>query len=246
MRQPSVQYPKDSTFGKRIRELTREKAKVAEATVERFLASGASVFIGDGSSTFFVGLSMYEKQMPVTTWTNHLAISHEFALWASGSAPPNRMEVFQAGGQVDQDLMMTCGDDAERFTDHWARKAQCIILSVRCLFGDQGPAGMEQKSLSIKRKAVKAALETGAKIVFVADHVKLSQPYANEPLVFLAANDWKDAMENKAVFVVSSRHPVVTEERLVQKPITETEWFQRNRWTLSRTMKKRYIEVSVV
>jgi DeoR/GlpR family transcriptional regulator of sugar metabolism len=237
-----VQYPVDSTFGKRIGDMMAEKVRVAETIVSRFTSSGSSVFIGDGSSSFYVGLAIFTQRLQATIWTNHLAIAHEFSLWPSDAASLRHTEVWLAGGEVDRDLMMTCGDDTEEEVTRWTKKAQCIILSVRCLFADRGPAGMEQKSLSIKAAAVRAALQTGARIIFAADHLKLSKPYQSEPLVFPAAADWETAMKNSNVYVVTTGHPQVSTEQHVDHPHTDTEWFQRNHWVLSRVMKNRYIE----
>ena len=240
---PRGNYPTDTTFGKRIRELTAEKSRVAKNVILRFLGQGSSAFIGDGSSTFFVGLYMIENKMQATAWTNHLAIGNEYALQKSDDVKLSHMDIFVAGGQIDRDLMMTYNQDAERYVGNWASKAQCVILSVRSLFADKGPAGMEQKSLSIKQEAVKTAMESGVKIIFVADHLKMSKGYTNEPLVFPAARDWKNAMEASNVYIVSTQHPDVTEEKLVKYPKDDKQWFQTNHWILSRTMQDRYIEV---
>lgn len=240
---PRGNYPEDTTFGKRIRELTSEKRKVAKAVINRFLGQGSSAFIGDGSSTFFVGTYMIEKKMQATIWTNHVAIANEYALQKSNDIELIHTDMFIASGQIDRDLMMTYEQNVENNISRWASKAQCIILSVRNLFGDKGPAGMERKSLSIKQEAVKAGLESGVRIIFVADHLKISKGYTTEPLVFPAERDWKDAMDSTNVFIVSTAHPTVTDEQLVRRPRNEDQWFQRNHWTFSRTMRDRYIEV---
>lgn len=236
-------YPLDTTFGKRARDLTAEKRKVAKKVISKFLGQGSSAFIGDGSSTFFVGLYMIEKAMQATVWTNHVAIANEYALQKADDIKLIHMDIFIAGGQIDRDLMMTYNQDAERHIVNWASKAQCVILSVRSLFADKGPAGLEQKSLSIKQEAVKAAITSGVKIIFIADHIKMSTGYTNEPLVFPAERDWKNAMESSNVYIVTSSHPKVIDEHFFQKPITEIQFFQTNHWTLSRAMNERYIEV---
>jgi hypothetical protein len=187
---------------------------------------------------------MFERQMQATLWTNHLAIAHEFPLWASDHTDLNRMEVWLAGGEVDRDLMMTCRDDAENCTDRWVRRAQSVILSVRGIFPKQGPAGREPKSLAIKKVAVKAALQTGAQVIFLADHEKMVGEYANEPLVFLASSDWEAAMKNNQVFLVTTTHPQATgEDRLFQKPRPGIECFKSCQWVFRRAMRERYIEV---
>ncbi len=240
---PRGNYPEDTTFGKRIGELRCEKEKVAEAVLRLFLGRGSSAFIGDGSSTFFVGLSMIETRMHATIWTNHMAIANEYALQKSDDINLIHMDMFIASGQIDRDLMMTYNESVEHNIVRWASKAGCIILSVRSLFGDAGPAGMEPKSLSIKRAVVEAGMESGARIIFIADHSKISKGYTKEPLVFLAQRDWEKAMKCANVFIVSTAHPTVEAERFVECPGTEVQWFQRNRWTFSRTMEDRYIEV---
>ncbi len=236
-------YPEDTTFGNRIRELTPEKNKVAKEVIRRFLGQGSSAFIGDGSSTFFVGLRMIEMKMQAMVWTNHVAIANEYSLQKTDDIKLAHMDILIAGGQVDRDLMMTYNLDAEKNIVTWAGKAQCTILSVRSLFANRGPAGMEQKSLSIKQEAVKSAMESGGNIIFIADHFKMSKGYTNEPLVFSSERDWKSAMESSNVHIVTSRRPDVTEERLIKRPRSDTEWFQTNHWILSRSMNERYVEV---
>jgi len=245
MPDPKVRYPSITTFGGRTEMQKVDKEAVANRVVQRFLTSGTSVFIGDGSSTFPVGLRMFEQNLQSTIWTNHLAIAHEFPLWASASSTDlRRTSVWLAGGEVDRDLMMTCGDDADTFAEKWAKKAQYIILSVRCLFSEQGPAGMEQKSLSIKQAAARAALQTGGKLIFIADHDKLSKGYTNEPLVFPAASDWAQALENPAVYVVTTQPPGLPEKKLVARPQNALEWYQHHQWKLGAAMHNRFIEVT--
>ncbi|MBN2314723.1 MAG: hypothetical protein JXM79_12400 [Sedimentisphaerales bacterium] len=234
-------YPTDTTFGIRFRDLFNEKSKVAQKVISKFLGQGSSAFIGDGSSTFFVGLHIIKQKLQATIWTNHLGIANEYALQKTG-VDLSRMEMYVAGGQIDRDLMMTYDQDAEIYCAKWASKAKCVILSVRSLFGKRGPAGMEQRSLSIKQEVVKAAMTSGADIVFIADHMKMSKGYTNEPLVFPAERDWYKAMESPNVHIVSTKHPEVTEERLVQNPKNEKEWYQTNHWAF-RTMKDRYIAI---
>lgn len=237
-------YPIDTTFGKRVRELTSQKKKVAKAVINKFLGQGSSAFIGDGSSTFFVGDRMIAMKMQATVWTNHVAIANEYALQKSDDIQLIHMDMFVAGGQIDRDLMMTYDQThLENNIVRWASEAGCVILSVRNLFADRGPVGMEQKSLSIKQSVVKASMESGAKLIFVADHSKISKGYTKEPLIFPAERDWENAMESSNVFIVSTLHPTVKDEKFVRYPKNEEQWFQKNHWTFSRTMHDRYIEV---
>ena len=123
-------YPIDTTFGKRFRELLKEKSKVAKKTISKFIGQGSSAFIGDGSSTFFVGLHMINQKLQATIWTNHLAIANEYALQKKDDIDLSHMDMLLAGGQIDRDLMMTYDQDAEIYCAKWASKAQCVILSV--------------------------------------------------------------------------------------------------------------------
>ncbi|MFH1920080.1 MAG: hypothetical protein ABIP48_09375, partial [Planctomycetota bacterium] len=219
---PRGKYPRNSTFGSRITPadpdaLAAEKNAVAEYVVDNYLGPGASVFIGDGSSTFFVALHMFKRKMHATMWTNHLAIAHEFSLLPSTDRGLIGMEMHLAGGQVDRDLMMTYGRRARNDVARWAREAQCVILSVRALFPDRGPAGREQQSLVIKQKAINAALKSGARIVLVVDHAKLSYPnYENQPLVFPLRTSWRDLAPSENFFVVTNNDPGTVFKRNVK------------------------------
>ena len=187
-------YPSTSTFGARIKDLKPVKDKVAKYLVDHFLSEGSSVFIGDGSSTFFVALHMFERDMQATIWTNHLAVAHEYVLEASSGSRLNGMEMSLAGGRIDRDLMMTYGHRATKNVSRWTKEAQCVVLSVRSVFPDRGPAGLEQRSLVIKRRAVEAAMESGATIVLVADHNKFPGRYNNQPLVFQGRTKWRERL----------------------------------------------------
>ncbi len=240
-----VTYPTNTTFGNRINELKAEKMAVAKRIVDEFLGNGTSVFLGDGSSTFYVGLELFARQEQATVWTNHLAIAHEFSVWASSGIDLSRMSLDLAGGHVDRNLMMTYGVEAERFVDEVSRRAQSVVLSVRDLFAHEGPSGVEQNSLAIKQVCVRQAAQSGAKIILAADHSKLSRQYQRaNPLVYRLTKDWDDILRSDSIYVVTTRHPRASgPPSPVPKPVTEEDWYCHHAWLLRQIMKRRFIEI---
>ncbi|MFC2172412.1 hypothetical protein ACFLU6_07240 [Acidobacteriota bacterium] len=228
----------------------KDKNTVALHVAKDFMCSGTSVFLGDGSSTFYVGLQTLIPKSQITIWTNHIAFAHQFALHASEESSELRgTTVLLAGGEVDCDLMMTWGDKAEEFAEHYGGKAQNIILSVRCLFSDRGPAGMEQRSLSVKQAAIRGGLKKGVKVIFVADYTKLSTKYTKEPLLFPSHADWAQVISQDNVFVVTSGDPGADQRwRAVSSPNSPTQWYEHHRFILNCAMNtqgkpKRFIQV---
>ena len=227
MEDPKVNYQTNTTFGSRIQDMKDDKWKVAERVVEDFIGTGSSAFIGDGSSTFSIGLKLFARGRQVKLWTNHLAIAHEFALRASTSTLVGT-EVTLAGGDVNRDLMMTCGPDAEAFAEASSKKAQNVVLSARCLFAEHGPAGLETQSLNIKQLATNGATAGGRRLIFITDYKKLSQEYSDDiPLVFPSEADWDAFMHRKNVYIVTTRHPDAPTmvQRSVSNPRSEVEWY---------------------
>jgi DeoR/GlpR family transcriptional regulator of sugar metabolism len=245
MANPKVTYPQNTTFGNRLQDLKDDKVRVAQEVVKTFMGTGVSAFVGDGSSTFYVGLELFDRGTQATIWTNHLAIAHEFPLWATSQPGLTRTTVLLAGGQVDPDLMMTCGVDTDQSVQTWASKAQNIILSLRSIFAEQGPAGFEQLSLSVKQTAAMAAMPSGRRIIFVADYKKLSCQYAvATPLVYPSPKDWDSVMRQPNAYIVTTRHPDAKGLREhIPNPRTELDWYRHHSRQLSLIMKDRFIEI---
>lgn len=244
MADPIVNYPDNTIFGQRIRDHHDDKVSVAQRAVDMFMADGSSAFIGDGSSTLYVGLELFERKRQAIVWTNHLAIAHEFALWSAIHELPN-MELYLAEGEVDYKLMMTYGQKAEDFVRDHSRRAPNIFLSVRCILCDQGPSGFEQNSLQIKQAAVRSRQN----IIFLTDYTKLSQPTTlSLPLVYSPSTKWQTILENDNVFIITTSHPdAKTPMNYVQKPNNEVDWYCYHAHKLATTMntrgKKRFIEI---
>lgn len=245
MPDPKVTYPSNTTFGTRINDLKAEKQLVAKKVYDEFLGMGTSAFIGDGSSTFYLGLELFDRQQQASVWTNNLAVAHEFPLRASGGANLSRVTVELAGGDVDRDLMMTSGLDAERFVEEVSRRAENVILSIRCLFSHEGPSGVEQNSLAIKRACVRQAAQSGAKIIFLTDHTKMSRGYLkSDGLVYRLEADWNDMVQRRNLYIVTTRHPKAGGQRTaVPNPHTDVEWYLHHAFVLQQRMKERFIEV---
>lgn len=245
MPNPKVVYPVLTTFGRRIAELKNDKMRVAEKVVSLFMGSGTSAFIGDGSSTFYVGLELFEQKRQATVWTNHLGIAHEFAVWNSPQGELPETFVTLAEGAINANLMMTGGGATARFAAAQSARALNVVLSVKQLFSEQGPAGSDQESLEVKQVACSAAMPSGRKIIFVADYSKLCAPCTNAtPLVYPASRDWDGVVRQPNVFVVTTRHPEVHGiVELPRNPVTELDWYRYHSFKLRKMMGARYVEV---
>jgi hypothetical protein len=173
-----------------------------------------------------------------------LAIAHEFALWNSPQGELPGTSVVLAEGEVSANLMMTSGAEAVRFAATQSARALNIILSVKHMFSEQGPAGSDMPSLEVKQVASAAAMPSGRRIIFVADYTKLVTPFAPSiPLVYPAARDWDSVARQPNVFVIATRHPDARGlEELPQKPQTPLEWYRYHSYKLRRIMGERYIE----
>jgi hypothetical protein len=219
MGQAKVNYPLDSTFGKRIRDLESEKKQVAKFVVDKFLTQGASAFICDGSSTFYVGLEIFQEvnrrhehnkePLDISIYTNNLAIAHEYALWNSPQGKLPGVGVYSTGGEICADLMMEAGDQAKDMAAKSVQYGPYLVLAVRAVFAREGPVGLKQTQDVIIKKAVLQAGEGIVQgIIFVADHMKLSQPYnLGMPKLFYNSADWEHLMKKTNTYIVSTRHP---------------------------------------
>lgn len=220
MGQAKVNYPNDSTFGKRVQDINfqvNEKKQVAKYVADKFLTQGAAVFICDGSSTFYVGLEIFqeakrrhdsgEDPLDVSIYTNNLAIAHEYAIWNSPQGKLPGVRVYATGGEICADLMMEAGDQAMDMAAKSVQYAQYLVLAVRAIFAREGPAGLKQTQDVIIKQAVLQA-RNGIGVIFVADHMKLSQPYnPGIPILFNNSADWVHLMEKTNTYIVSTRHP---------------------------------------
>jgi len=220
MGQPKVSYPPDSTFGRRIRDIeSDEKRQVAEYVVREFLTQGASVFICDGSSTFYVGLEIFqevkrrrdknEDPLDISIYTNNLAIAHEYALWNSPQGKLPGARVYSTGGEICADLMMEAGDQARDMAAKSVQYGPYLVLAVRSIFARQGPAGLKlTQDVIIKQAILQAGEGIVQGVIFVADHMKLSKPYDRAmPKLFNNSADWVRLMEKTNTYIVSTRHP---------------------------------------
>ena len=262
---PKGKYPEDSTFGRRIRERALEKRMVGRYIAEKFLERGVTAFISDGSSTLYVGLALYRKALEWKDsdpfrgdiYTNNLALANEYPLW---DLPPDRkipdVHVSIASGNVVTDLMMVSGIDAQAYSKIRAEASDCVIISVRNLFGDRGPTGRERESLEIKRSALEGA--KNKKIIFVADYTKLLEVYNTRvmPLIYDSKTKWEEVMCRDSTYVISTKPPDSTKKTLGHE-VTQAERrrYQRNRDFLHSNMntddygrekqdyEKRFIEV---
>ena len=226
---------------------------MAEYVVSRFLGPGQSAFVSDGSSTFFVALSIFEKKREgFRLYTNSLPIAHEYPLWETENWPKD-FSLDLAGGIVNSKLMMTGHQACEDVVQQMASRAQWTILSVRCIFGAQGPAGREPDSLAIKQASIRAP----KRVILIADHTKLSVEWSESfPLVYTEPSEWESLMKCQTTYVVTSLPPRKSSDdirelgRILQqnpnlKPEKEKkeEWYAKNTWLLRMELGKRFIEL---
>ena len=243
-----AQYPVESTFGKRIELLKSHKIAAAIYAVDKFLGSGMSVFISDGSSSFYVGLELFcQARENIEVRTNNLAIAHEYSLWPQPAAAGTGAHVSLAGGAINKDLVMVCGATANEYVRKASEEVQYMVLSVRRLFGDEGPTGVEFESLQIKQFA---ATSTTASIIVLADYEKLSHPFEVKlPRVYRSSQEWAAAMK-RSMYVISTCRPDVeygpeTLRRPPENPSTPKEYYLANRWRLDANLGKHFIELMV-
>ena len=250
-------YPRNSTFAKRIRGQESQKEAVAQRVVDEYLGDGQSAFVSDGSSTFFIGLSLFAaRREHFTLYTNSLPIAHEYPLWKT-SKWPRDFSMYLAGGEVNRDLMMPGGaatcDEIER---HMARMAHWTIVSVRAIFGDRGPAGFEWGSLLIKEVALRSA----RRIILLADDAKLSQRYENRsprlPLLYAVRSDWQNLLKRETTYVITTLPRKTTSGEMwklydkkfrtgkTPDPATARERYAINTWPLRESLGSNFVEIA--
>lgn len=251
MCEPKAQYPQDTTFAARIEEGKAEKKIVAKYVADTFLGPGQSAFISDGSSTFFVGLSLFEgKREGFRLYTNNLSIAHEFPLWVTNDWPRN-FTIELSGGKVNAELMMTGQPTCEEIVEQMTNRVQYTVLSVRAIFGVQGPAGREPDSLGIKH----AAIKNSKRIILIADHNKFVEEWdATIPLVFAYPDEWKQLMQRPTTYVITTLPRQRTSEDMKElgrgfqsnsykQPTNPEEWYAKNTWPLRSELSKRFVEL---
>jgi len=252
MIKPKATYPEETTFGSRIHHNEREKITVAEYVVDQFLGTGQSAFISDGSSTFYIGLSLYAKKIDgFVLSTNSLPIAHEYPLWETKDWPRD-FTLDLAGGAVNPKLMMTGHRDCEELVKQMANRALWTILSTRFIFEVQGPAGWEPDSLAIKQ----AALRTPQRVILIADHAKLSERWTEKiPLVFSMPTEWKALLNQPTTYVVTNLPSGKTSEEMCElgrklltlkrRPAGVEERYAQNTWPLRTELGIRFRELEL-
>lgn len=251
MCEPKAQYPRGTTFASRIEENKSEKKIVAEYVINTFLGPGQSAFISDGSSTFYIGLSLFKaKREAFRLYTNNLAIAHEFPLWTENDWPKD-FTIELAGGKVNTELMMTGEPTCEEMVEQMTDRTQYAVLSLRALFEVQGPAGREPDSLGIKH----AALKNSKRVILIADHNKFGKNWEPTiPLVFACSDEWQKFMQRETTYVITTLPPFKISNEMTElgrrftpqyreEPKTTEEWYGRNTWSLRKILHRRFVEL---
>jgi len=246
---PIIQYPENTTFGKRIRRVAAAAQAVAAYVVDKFLGPGQAVFISDGSSAFYVALELFSKGHAIHIDTNSLPRAVEFPLWAAaweetGESHLEETHINVAGGSVDRDLIMTWGSSVYDYAARSSGIVQNVVVSCKKLTAERGPAGQELHSLRVKQSAVRNA----QRVIWLADHSKLEAGSASSDPFVYRREEWEKALADPDVYIVSTAHPAVSDPRSLlehppARPDTPEEWYLANRWRLKATMKDRFVEV---
>lgn len=248
---PAPRNPDDptlSSFAIRVRASADAKTVVARRVVEAFLGSGQSIFLSDGTSTFYVAAQIFEKAAAspdrpyFDIYTNNLAVAHRFVARDKPRGSLERVRVYLPGGLVQHGQVLV-GPEVEAKIEEWAARAGLAILSVSALFGDKGPVAHTPTDLYARQ----AALRGARRVVFVADHGKLSHPYAGEPLLYPAAGDWKGAMASPNTHVVTTKPPDIGVQDILStgrnKADGPTGWYLQHRRQLASAMGERFTEI---
>ena len=129
-----------------------------------------------------------------------------------------------------------------------AKDGPFLVLAVRAIFGEEGPAGLEKDTdVKIKVAALQAGIGIAAGVIFVADHTKLSAKYSTGmPLLYaIDSGYWQELMSRKNTYIVSNKHPTV--DPIMDRPATPSrdakDWYLNNWQILHANMERRFIEV---
>jgi hypothetical protein len=202
LEQPRVFWPEKTPFGRLVCLSAIEKQAVGLHVVENFIEPEDVIFLSDGSSTYHMALRIFRKPLPLTILTTNVAVAIERALSEAGE-----VRVEMAGGTVDSKLLMVCGDTTEETIRAWTKRANLIIASMRSYHQSYGPTERHppsQREISI---LCESALSERKRIIFLADHSKLStQPdKRRDRQLFSSADIWTKAARKGDVWLVTNR-----------------------------------------
>jgi hypothetical protein len=257
MANPYAHYPGNCTFESRINAEAAAKQRVADRVAQDFLGDGQSAFISDGSSTFYVGLSLFEaKRDSFTLVTNSLPIAHEFHFWLGKKWHPSNFDVRLLGGKLIPDLMMAASVDDEAFKKA-IDNVGVMVLSIAGFFTDYGPAGRETDSLRIKKLALTRWKDTN--VVLVADHAKFCEPLKGGsppglPLIYANRASWNELLQtNENLYVATTLPPGCSRYQMsvvgrdiasgVKAPSNAEDFYAQNTHLLRLALKDRFIEM---
>lgn len=200
------------TFGARVRDNYDEKRLVAYYICAAFCKNGASVFVSDGSSTFFVCLGMalcsFEHKQKLTLLTNNLALATELE---AQPFVPDKLVLKLLGGTVDLSLNATFPQEEVLRSRNWLKATKLIVTSVREFFWMEGPTSPDELSRALKHTLFCSPTE----MVLALDWEKMSLEKP-EPGTRVFDNDkaWKEVLgnPNREITIVSNRPPEATRE----------------------------------
>jgi len=144
-------------FGDRVR--SQDNSREEKRCIGHFIAEkclGGSLFISDGSSSFYVGLAMIQIDSDKFTFdliTNNLGVLAELQ---ANQDKDKKWSVEIIGGHLDDDLYATFPSENEAAAAQRIQEAKIAIVSVRELFYTQGPTSPELHSSKLKAHAFRS------------------------------------------------------------------------------------------
>lgn len=248
---PSVVWPDGFLFGKRMCLCTAEKQAVGLYAVKNHLDAHSVAFVSDGSSTFHMALRLLRSPKPVKLLTTNIAIAVERAM-REANETVRQVQVELAGGSVDSEILMVHGDATEETVAEWGKKANVVLVSMRSYHQSLGPTERHPPSLKLITAACNSALAKNVKIVFLADHAKMSSvpDKNNDRPVFGTAEGWSSACKKDDIWFITNRPPSSDLENqpswMCSKalPNGDLKCFVENAKRLHGLLDDRYVELS--
>lgn len=204
LEQSRVVWSEKIPFGQRVCLSAIEKQAVGLYVLQNFIEAQSVVFLSDGSSTYHMALRIFREPLPLTVLTTNVAIALERALRETRAG---KVRVEMAGGILDSELLMVCGDVTEETIREWAKRSSVLVASMRSYHPSYGPTERHPPSQREISVLCESGLREGARIIFLADHSKLStQPdkRRDRPL-FNSAKAWSIAAGEGDVWLVTNR-----------------------------------------
>lgn len=221
---PQAVFHDQTIFGKRAHDDWEEKSLIGYFVGYSLVGTGISVFITDGSSTFYICkaialrcLEQRGKAGSLHFITNNMAISTELDAWPQY---PGGLSLSLIGGKKDFDLNATFPDRWNESNKEFVQQVSMAIVSVRELSFRDGPTSPDQPSRLLKREVFRLQVP----LVIALNWQKLAQAHYGPNLgerVFADRSEWERVKQDKELCIICN------------KPTT----FNGNTWERGRSLE---------